>query len=95
MSQQNNSHKLSLRQGFRKGRTAKFHKTTARENPEFQIVAEDGTNKGTIDYSTANVIFENLQFIGSVEINSVLFQDPATFRDMSYIKPQKVRHLSM
>ena len=53
-SQQNNSHKCFPRQGFRKGRTAKFHEITARETPEFQIVAEDGANMGNIDHSTAN-----------------------------------------
>ena len=31
---------------------------------------------GTIDYSTANAFFENLQVLDSIEINSVLFQDP-------------------
>ena len=75
-SQQNNSHKLSLRQDFRKGRTAKFHEVTAGENPECQIVAEDGTNTGNIDYSTANAILDNLKVIDSIEINSVLFQNP-------------------
>ena len=59
-SQQHNSHKLSVRQGFRKDRTANFHEITAGENPEFQLVAEDGTNMSTIDYSTANAIFDNL-----------------------------------
>ena len=47
---------------FRKGRTAKFHEIPG-ENPEFQIVAEGGTNMGTINYSTVNAIFENLQVI--------------------------------
>ena len=31
-SQQNNSHKSSLRQGVRKGRTSKFHEVTVGEN---------------------------------------------------------------
>ena len=35
---------------------------------------------GTIDYSTANTIFENLQVIDSIEINSVLFQDPSNIQ---------------
>ena len=75
-SKQNNSHKLSLSQGFRKGRTAKFYEIRAGENPGFQIVAEDGTNIGTIDYSTVNAIFDNLKVIDSIEIYPVLFQDP-------------------
>ena len=56
-NKQNSSHKLSVTQGLRKGRTAKLHEITAGENPEIQIVAEDGTNMGTIDYSTANAIY--------------------------------------
>ena len=56
--QQNNSHKLSLRQGLRHSRTAKFHEITVGENPEFQIVAEGGTNMGTIEYSRDNNIFK-------------------------------------
>ena len=35
---------------------------------------------GTIDYTTANTIFENLQVIDSIEINSVLFQDPSNIQ---------------
>ena len=58
-----------------KGRTVKFHEITAGKHPEFQLVAEDGPDMGTIDYSTANAIFDNLQVIDSKEINSVLFQD--------------------
>ena len=69
-----------LSDSFRKGRTAKFHEIRAGENPEFQVVAEDGTNMGTIDYSTANAIFENLQVIDSIEINAVLFQDPGNIQ---------------
>ena len=41
-SQQNSLQELSLRQDFRKGRTAKIHLIIAGENPEFQLVAEDG-----------------------------------------------------
>ena len=35
---------------------------------------------GTINYSTANAIFENPYVIDSVEINSVLFQDPSNIK---------------
>ena len=62
-NQHNNAHKPSFRQGFRKNRTEKSHEITAEENQEFQIRAEDETNMGTFDYSTANTIFENLQVI--------------------------------
>ena len=75
-SQQNNSYKLSLRQDLRKGRMAKFYQITAAESSGFQIVAENGTNLGTTGYSKANAIFDNLQVIDSIEINSALFKDP-------------------
>ena len=78
--QQNSSHRLSLRHGFRKSRTAKFHEITAGDDIEFQIVDEDGNNLGTIDYSTANTIFKNLQVTDSIEINLVLFQDPSNIQ---------------
>ena len=78
-AQHKNQHNLSLRQDFKRSRTAKFHDITA-EDQEFHIEAEDGTNVGTIDYPMANTIFKNLQVIDSIEKKSVLFKDPIKSR---------------